>query len=426
MRRNIQKTIDNDLCCNCGTCEGMCPENAIKLVLDNDKIAYKPVITKTECIECNTCYLVCPGYSVDFNTINKFLYNKEPEDLRIGIYSNSYIGYSRNDDVRYNSSSGGVITSLLIYALEKGIIDGALVTKMNDDNPFEPEPFIAVNKEEIIEAAKSKYCPVPLNRMLNRIMETDNLKIAVVGLPCHIHGIRKAEMLKESLRNKIVLHLGIFCSHTDTFKQTYTLINKVGIEEDEVHKINYRGDGWPGNMVVELKNGIKYRLPFQEAMSQHKLWINSLYRCLFCCDLTAELSDISFGDPWLPKIMKKEKKGKSLMICRTKDSEKLLLDAFNDGYININILPPEKVKMAGANMESKKKDIKCRFFIRKLLGKKIPEYNTKLLEPGLTNYIKGFFVYFNTTLLSKTHLRSLLIILMPLELWVMKKIAGDE
>ena len=150
------------------------------------------------------------------------------------MYSNCYLGYSVDDDIRYDSSSGGVITSLLIYALEKGIIDGALVTRMNKDNPFEPEPFIAKNKEEIIEAAKSKYCPVPLNKLINEILKSENLKIAVVGLPCHIHGIRKAEMLNESLRNRIVLHLGIFCSHTDTFWQTYSLINKLGIKENDV------------------------------------------------------------------------------------------------------------------------------------------------------------------------------------------------
>ena len=34
---------------------------------------------------------------------------------------------------------------------------------MKKDNPLEPEPFIARTREEIIEASKSKYCPVPAN-----------------------------------------------------------------------------------------------------------------------------------------------------------------------------------------------------------------------------------------------------------------------
>ena len=186
---------------------------------------------------------LCPGHSVDFKSLNKYFFNKESEDLRMGVYSECFIGYSMDESIRYNSSSGGVITSLLIYALERGVIDGALVTRMNKDNPFEPEPFIAKTREEIIEASKSKYCPVPLNKLINEIIESkDNKKIAVVGLPCHIHGIRKAEMLNKTLKKKIVLHLGIFCSHTDTFWQTYSLINQLGIKEKDVQKINYRGE----------------------------------------------------------------------------------------------------------------------------------------------------------------------------------------
>ena len=101
---------------------------------------------------------------------------------------------------------------------------------------------------------------------MNEIIESkDNKKIAVVGLPCHIHGIRRAEMLNKNLEKRIVLHLGIFCSHTDTFWQTFSLINQLGIKENDVKKINYRGDGWPGNMVIELKNGNKTVIPFQRS-----------------------------------------------------------------------------------------------------------------------------------------------------------------
>ena len=415
---NLQDVIDNNLCCNCGICEGICPKNAIKLRLGNDRKAYEPIINKNKCTNCDTCYLICPGHFVDFNKLNQHFFNKEPEDPRIGVYSNCYLGYSKDDNVRYTSSSGGVITSLLVYALENDIIDGALVTRMRKDNPFEPEPFIAKTKEEIIEAAKSKYCPVPLSKLINEVVVND-LRVAVVGLPCHIHGIRKAEMLNKSLKNRIILHLGIFCSHNDTFWQTYSLVSKLGIEEREVHEIRYRGDGWPGNMEVKLRNGDKVKLPYQEAMYPHILWMNPLFRCLFCCDLTAELSDLSFGDPWLPEITKQEKKGKTLIVCRTEHSEKLLSDAIMNGYINLDKISPEKVKVSGAMMDSKKKDIKVRFLVRKILNKELPEYKTKLLKPKFKNYIKGLFVYFNAVSSFNYFIANNLIL--NLELWILKK-----
>jgi coenzyme F420 hydrogenase subunit beta len=67
-------------------------------------------------------------------------------------------------DLRYNSASGGLAPDP-IYALEKGLIDGALVTRMNSANPLESEAFIARLPKDVIAASKSKYCPqLPIMR----------------------------------------------------------------------------------------------------------------------------------------------------------------------------------------------------------------------------------------------------------------------
>ena len=105
---------------------------------------------------------------------------------------------------------------VLISALEKNLIDGALVTRMKKDNPLESEAFIARTKEEIISASKSKYCPVAANISLKQILKEEG-RFAVVGLPCHLHGIRKAEKINKALGKKIVFHFGLLCSHMVNF-----------------------------------------------------------------------------------------------------------------------------------------------------------------------------------------------------------------
>jgi len=108
----------------------------------------------------------------------------------------------------------------LLSLLNEKIIDGALVTRMGRDDPLKPEAFIATTKDELIDAIGSKYCPVPANVALNEILNSNFKKFAVVGLPCHIHGLRKAERLKKELREKIALHIGLFCSYGITFLTT--------------------------------------------------------------------------------------------------------------------------------------------------------------------------------------------------------------
>lgn len=426
MITKLTDVIDNGLCCNCGACEGICPTNAIELQIDHEKKEYTPVIDEMKCNNCNLCYSVCPGHSVNYKQLNDFFFNKDPQDLLMGNYLNCYLGFVTDDHIRFNSASGGLVTGILIYALDKGIIDGALVTRMSKENPLEPEPFIARTPGEIIEASKSKYCPVPVCKVLKEIINSADDKLAVVGLPCHIHGIRNAEMMNKFLREKIVLHLGIFCSHTDTFWQTDSLLSKWGIEPNEVQEINYRGDGWPGNMTITLKNGKIWRIPFSDALSQHTLWINAIFRCLFCPDLTAEISDMSFGDPWIPKIIETEKIGQSIVICRTKNAERILSNAVAGGYIQLDDLSPELVKKSGYMMESKKKDIKVRLLIRKVFGKIIPEYQTQFQKPYFKNYLRAIFVYLHVVLSSKKSLCGLMVKLSDLEMKLLKITGGNK
>jgi coenzyme F420 hydrogenase subunit beta len=82
---------------------------------------------------------------------------------------------------------------------------------LKKDKPLEPEPFIARTKEEIYEARGSKYCPVPCKPCNEEILKApEGQMFAVVGLPCHIHGIRKAEQINKKLKERIVLLFGDF------------------------------------------------------------------------------------------------------------------------------------------------------------------------------------------------------------------------
>jgi coenzyme F420 hydrogenase subunit beta len=400
----IEKIAKNGLCTNCGTCAGICPENAIRMDQDYSSGCYYPQLDDERCNNCGLCFRVCPGHSVDFKALNLDIFGNEPEDVLIGNYQGGYLAHATDDNLRYNAASGGMVTALLLFALEKGIIDGALVTKMSEENPLEPQPFIARTKEEIISACKSKYCPVPANIALREILKEDG-RFAVVGLPCHIHGIRKAEQINKTLKDKILLHIGIFCSHSDTFWQTEFLLKKMGLKEKDIAKIDYRGEGWPGMMSILLKNGKKVSVPYSEATFPHGLWLHAILRCALCCDLTSELADVSCGDAWLPEILANEKMGKSIVIPRTNIGETLCLEATQNGYIEIEKTSSYKVKQCGDMMQTKKKDINVRFFIRRLFNKAIPTYNTTLLRPGPINYLRGALVYLNAEVSSKRYLR---------------------
>ncbi len=326
---NIEHIIKTRKCCGCGTCAGICPKGAIEMKI-NKMGLYIPEIDKKKCSNCGLCNKVCPQIDkkVDFNELNNSIFNKTPEDKFIGNYISGYVGYSTDKNLRFEASSGGMITQILISALESGIIDGALVTRMKRDTPLIPEPFIARTNEEIISAIGSKYCPVPVNIMLKEIINSKgDEKFAVVGLPCHIIGIRKAEILIPKIRERIVLHLGIFCSGTESFFGTKFILKKKGIKTEKVNSIKYRGMGWPGYMQIRCTNKIV------KIFHHDLLYYGGIFpffknpTCILCLKkgyILNELADISFGDAWGTIQENIDALGSSFIISRTNIGEKIL------------------------------------------------------------------------------------------------------
>ncbi len=384
----------------------MCPTKTITLAKQAKTQTYVPEINKAKCKTCGLCLKVCPGYSVDFKLLNKeFLKKESPstqEETLLGNYINCYTGFSTDANVRFDSSSGGMVTQLLIFALETGLIDGALVTRMKKTNPLEPEPFIARTKQEILEASKSKYCPVPANVTLREIIE-NNGRYAVVGLPCHLHGVRKAELVNRQLRERIVLHLGLVCTHNDNFLQIDYLLRKYGIRSSDVAGIDFRGKGWPGTLTLRLKSGGEVNYRFNDWVGIHEQCFFTPYRCLVCCDQLAELSDLSFGDAWLPEFLN-DHFGTSIVISRTQNGEDLLSAAKKENKVSLNSINGFKVAKSQGMMRFKKNGLGVRIKMFKLLGKEFPLYHAKIVKSGFIDYPRSCIIFVNQYLSSRRNL----------------------
>jgi coenzyme F420 hydrogenase subunit beta len=330
----------------------------------------------------------------------------------IGNYTGCYTGHATDHEIRYNSSSGGIATQLLVFALEKGLIDGALVIRMRKDNPLEPEAFVARTKEEIISASRSKYCPVAANTGLKQILK-DNGRYAVVGLPCHIHGIRKAESVFKVLKDRIVIHIGLLCSHMVNFDGTLFLLERKGVKKEMVSKIDYRGKGWPGSMSVHAKNGAYFEIPLMRSWNAYWQVFSSFFftpiRCTMCPDQAGELADISLGDAWLPEL-KGDKCGRSIIITRTKIGEEILDLAAEAQAISIKPVHSSKVVQSQrVNLSFKKHDLRFRLSLLRFFGRKIPIFNPEPSSKGMMSAIvRVFYVYLNIYASSNKYLKSLL------------------
>ena len=370
-----------------------------------------PVVDIDKCIECLLCLRCCPGFSLDFVRMNDEVFGKQPEDVFLGGLVECYVGHSTDPRMRSACSSGGVVGQLLVYALENRVIDGVVVVRMREDDPLRPEPFVARTREEVLTGSRAKYCPVAPNVVLDTLM-AEKGRFAVVGLPCHIHGIRKAEGVFKSLKDKIVLHVGLFCGHTIDFRATGLLLRKLHVHEDEVARLNYRGNGWPDSMRIELKDGRSVRLRFNRGWYAYWNVFSPFFftplRCMMCPDQFNELSDVSVGDAWLPEFRRKVS-GESVIVARTEVAADLLIGMEERGLLSLKPVSSGKVKESQAfGLNYKKQNLSSRLSFFRRFGRNVPRILPEPRPSVVPAYAGAFLSCVSLYFSSHKRLRSLL------------------
>lgn len=405
----IDQIVKQGLCMGCGVCVAACPSRAIHIEKDHRKGLLVPVLDEHKCNQCGMCLQVCPGAEVNFYRLSKTYLDTDTNEDTLGWYKSCYFGHACDNDIRYKSSSGGLITALLVFALDRGIIDAALVMIMSPNKPMEPMACIADTSDKIIAASGSKYCPTSMGAALEELTNREG-KFAVVGLPCQMHGIRKLEEINCHLRQKIVLHCGLFCANNNSFLATEYFLKKYDVCPDHVTEIKYRSNGWPGFMLATLHDGFvrKFRRGTTEPSTVRRRIFSSAFhydfmmpRCLLCPDLTCEMADISFGDPWNKRFLEQEKTGKSMIISRNCTGEDLLSQAQSCQAIELE--KTDALTVISSQNICFKENVGARIFMRKIMGRAIPIYKGKKLSVT----IKGIVQYSYYIMSYLTHIRNL-------------------
>lgn len=395
---NISDVPKNKICTGCGTCEAICPVGAISIRLVDDA-RYEPKVNNKICINCGLCRKVCPAINNNLEQIGKNLFGGKPKNMRIGNYKKGYLSYSKNDRLRWLGTSGGLVTTLLINLLERGEIDGALLVK--NINPYQLESYIARSKEDIIGSSGAKYLPVPLNVSLREIINEEG-RYAVVGIPCQMQGVRRAELNNPVLKKRIKYHFGLVCSHVMNKKGVKFIVKRCGIDPDDVKELTFRGKGWPGGIKIITDNEDKSISNLKSIMSEifGGFYFSNFY-CTVCSDHLNEYADVSFADAWIPDIIKKDTQGTSIIITRTDVGSALVDRAYKENIIELREISGEEIIKSQQHMNNfKKRGITKRTKLIKLFSKKripvdIEENSKDYPKSFFIDYISGIVTYFN-------------------------------
>ena len=413
LMRNVLEVDQQGLCLECGTCEGMCPHNNIKLVPDDEGRNRIHVQDDSLCENCpGICLKVCPGAEIDMDLLNRQVFGTLPENYWAGNTRQAYLGYSPNDTLKKTSASGGIVSSLIIHAIETGMIQGAYLLTPQQGSPFELKAVLATDKEAVLKSAGSFYWPAPIGQCLREIRQAEG-KFAFVGLPCEIQALRKAQAINKGLQDKIAFTIGLYCGGRPTIQGQRFTFSLYGVDLADVDKIKYREPEWPGHLKITLKNGEEAHFYKPDQLQGYAMHLFSHPRCILCHDATSDLADISTGDAhWLEDVRKPEEK--SIIVARTKAGLDLLESAREADKVILREVGVDKfVYSQRRPITHKKLALRARLKIAdRLFGMQIPKITMTAPESELklkpVHYFASFRILLVSKLTSKAYFRRLL------------------
>jgi coenzyme F420 hydrogenase subunit beta len=220
----------------------------------------------------------------------------------IGSYRRIVTARTKDREIERTCQNGGIVTTLLLYALDDGVIDGAVVVGKDH---WTPVACSATTRSEIIRAAGTKYGVVPVLKELRAAVVDHGLsRICVVGSPCHIQSVRYLKYKGLPLASSVKLTVGLFCRENYEYACLAKKVGAKGLNINQVDKLDVSDEF---NIYA---GGKKLSLPMTEVKScvpKH---------CLVCRDFAAELADIAVGSGGSAK-------GWSVMIIRTEQGESI-------------------------------------------------------------------------------------------------------
>ena len=318
MNNELGKIILTGTCSGCFACASKCPTQALHMELDDEGFYY-PVIAIDKCVNCGICERICP-------VINP----KAIRNLPTYIYSS----FSTDENIRINSSSGGIFALLANNILSLGgVVYGAAFDKDRKE-----VCHTSTDVTPLCDIMRSKYVQSRIGSVYGEV--ENNLKcdrhVLFSGTPCQIKGL-KAFLLKPY--NKLIT-VDFMCHgvpSTGLFKDVIEYYERT--EKSNAVDFTFREKdlGWRNQVIkIYLSNGKVLSHKNSYYYYFYFLFLRNFTlrkSCLECPCYNTHESDITLADNW--NIKDDCDKGVSLVLINTANGKKQF-DAVSGGTATVN------------------------------------------------------------------------------------------
>ncbi len=290
-----EEVVTTGLCTGCAGCVIVCPHDV--LGYDHESGGYRPFhleeeLGPTDCGHgqkgCTSCTRACPRFRAWEIEADTLLFGRERVPAEVaGVAKDIVLARATDPKVFELGQDGGLVSALLIWALDHGIIDAALVSYLEGDGTsWKAKPGVARTREEVLASAGSRY-----TYSANTLAYADAVaggaeKIGLVGMGCQTSSLPVMRARKVGkVGRRFALNIGLLCSKTfddAIFEELFEA--KYGLRKQDMVKMNIKGV-----FQIWMRDGSYHEVPLKECHA----WTRE--GCNNCPDFAAEHADISTG-----------------------------------------------------------------------------------------------------------------------------------
>jgi coenzyme F420 hydrogenase subunit beta len=319
------EVVETGLCTGCAACVMACPRDVLEYDHSETYHPYNVELSTAidDCVHgqrgCDICTRACPRFRAWEVESDEALFGRarRPDEVT-GISRGIWLVRAADPEVLADGQDGGLVSALLIWGLDHDRIEGALTSRLSRTRLWDCEPFLATTRQEVLEAAGSRYT-YAANPLAMRDAEERGLKrLALVGMSCQasINGTLTARRVNKYAR-RIELTIGLLCSKSFEYEgMRRVLTEDYGIPLEDVAKVNIKGRF----QVWRRSTGELVEIPLKRMQEATRAG------CKLCPDFAAEHADISVGGLG-------QRDGWTLTLVRTQRGEDWLEAARQDGVV---------------------------------------------------------------------------------------------
>jgi coenzyme F420-reducing hydrogenase beta subunit len=360
-------------CIGCGACASL-EGSPIKIQLGQDG-CMKAVVGLEQADQSAAVMEVCPfsDKSINEDIIGGELFGRDcRKHDKIGYHLNTYVGHVSDEGFRQRGSSGGLGSWILVQLFKRKMIDAVIHIHERKPTQSDGRLFafgISKTEEEIRNGAKSRYYPVEMSEVLS-LVKTNNLRFAIVGVPCFIKAIRLLSKKDPVYAQRIRYCIGLVCGHLKSTAFAEMFAWESGIKPNDLLAIDFRKK-FPekqandyGVLLTDKNNGqvVKACKDFKGYD-----WGKGFFKytaCDYCDDVLAETADLVIGDAWLPDYVK-EGMGTNIVITRRPELDAILKEGIQTQRLEMKNLSADDVAQSqDAGLRHRREGLAYRLFLK--------------------------------------------------------------